>query len=633
MSNILNHNRLPFKCKLSYKDYWDFHLHIGREYGSVLPGLQTECLSAFIDTTNDECVTDEGLVSMSDYTYSGCKSKGVELKNFGLTGMDNGRITFEGEEDFQEKFKHTTLDIDEGDCKLKVYPVSGNMHCKEYGVLYPAPDDCGDVAKLYGGFFQGFFRTGDGCDYSILPSDIGNGLSLEFELKRQDFEEYHEEDTLNGENPENKGIFFYVGTRAENKWVRYYGDLCDEESEPDETNMETSDGTPLDKPTSNPIVSNNKFLTYTRTCGGHTVLDDKEGESEPTVTIDADNTILPDNPFLIYSRACGGTTVLNDEKYMKEHAERYNIYHDLWKNAIAFQITDDGKVGYKYLVKDCESEDAECSYKIDSNFSKPGNIPYGKWVNIHVRILPSGTDNMRLLFYVDGRLVLYSRELPKLNLRELADSSDKQEGVPFNISLGGGTQGLVESVYEDRHSHEDCGTTPYSPLAKEFGGSFIGYFKSFKFYACSLNYNQINMNVNTQTGTCPAKTYCGALIFNEKPSKLPITQQGAHIRLLNEYKSDTTEMEIRLLPNIRKRYMRLVVAVPKEADMSLDAVYDRMHNMPLEVALGGIQITDMFSHETMRLDEDGELYDVWYYTYATRPNYNNIITIFLESNE
>lgn len=632
MSNILNHNRLTFKCKLSYKDYWDFHLHLGREYGSVLPGMQTGCLSAFIDTGIDECVTESGLESLNEYHYEKCRSKGVELSNFGLTGVDNGRVVFDREtvtdEDFNRIFKLTKLTLDAGDCKFKVYPVSGNLGRFSYGNEY-VDDGCGRVAKLYGGFFQGFFRTGDGCDYSVLPSDIGDGLSLEFELCRKDLREYDEETTLNGANPENKGIFFYWGTRAENKWVRYYGGECDEEKEPDETELETSEGTPLDKPTLNPIETDNKFLTYTRTCGGHTVLDDKEGESYPTIKIDAENTVLPDNPFLIYSRTCGGTTVLNDDKYFKEHAERYNIYNDLWKNAFAFQVTDDGKVGYKYLVKDCDVENSNCSYNILSEFSNPDNVPYGEWVNIHVRILPCGTENMRLLFYVDGRLVLYSKKLPKLNLRELYDSSDKQEGVPFNISLGGGTQGLAETVYEDWRTYKQ---TPLYPLQKEFGGSFIGFFKSFKFYSCSLNYNQINMNVNKKKKECnDAKIYCGALVFDTKPSKTPVTEQGELIKLLNEYPQNTLHMDIRLLPDVKRKYFRLIVAVPQNTLLNLKSAVDGMTGLPSET-FNGEEITEQFNRVTMELEEGGEIYDVWYYTYATQPKYKNMISIDLENN-
>ena len=320
---------------------------------------------------------------------------------------------------------------------------------------------------------------------------------------------------------------------------------------------------------------------------------------------------------------------MNDDEYFKEHAERYNIYNDLWRNALAFQVTDDGRVGYKYLVKDCDAENPGCSYKILSEWSNPDNVPYGEWVNIHVRILPCGTDNMRLMFYVDGRLVLYSKEMPKLKLRELYDSSDKQEGVPFNISLGGGTQGLAETVYEDWRTYEG---TPLYPLQKEFGGSFIGLFKSFKFYSCTLNYNQLNMNVNKQKKTCDdAKTYCGALVFDTKPSKTPVTGQGELIQLLNEYAQNTVKMEIRLLPDVRRNYFRLIVAVPKNAALDLKSAVDGMAGLPTET-FNGEDITGQFNHVDMALKEDGVMYDVWYYTYATRPKYKNLINIELKNN-
>ena len=66
----------------------------------------------------------------------------------------------------------------------------------------------------------------------------------------------------------------------------------------------------------------------------------------------------------------------------------------------------------------------------------------------------------------------------------------KQEGVPFNISLGGGTQGLCDVVYYD------FGHTPTDilPLEKNFAGSFIGYIKSFKFYDCLLTFSEIQQN-------------------------------------------------------------------------------------------------------------------------------------------
>ena len=76
--------------------------------------------------------------------------------------------------------------------------------------------------------------------------------------------------------------------------------------------------------------------------------------------------------------------------------------------------------------------------------------------------------------------------------RILDDLEEKQEGVPFNISLGGGTQGLAEVVYLNYLRLPEY----ILPLEKEFGGSFIGWIKSFKFYTCPLNYYEIRQNYN-----------------------------------------------------------------------------------------------------------------------------------------
>jgi hypothetical protein len=80
--------------------------------------------------------------------------------------------------------------------------------------------------------------------------------------------------------------------------------------------------------------------------------------------------------------------------------------------------------------------------------------------------------------------------MPKLNLRELDDVYEKQETIPFNISLGGGTQGLCDVILPNYM------IKPYRvyPLEKHFAGTFIGYFKSFKFYTCDIESQQIRNN-------------------------------------------------------------------------------------------------------------------------------------------
>ena len=102
----------------------------------------------------------------------------------------------------------------------------------------------------------------------------------------------------------------------------------------------------------------------------------------------------------------------------------------------------------------------------------------------------NASEKMKIYVYVNGKLVLVSRELPMLNLKLLNDLPQKQEGVPFNMSLGGGTQGLAEVVYLNFLKLPEY----VLPLEKEFGGSFIGYIKTFRFYTCPLNYTEIYGN-------------------------------------------------------------------------------------------------------------------------------------------
>ena len=97
---------------------------------------------------------------------------------------------------------------------------------------------------------------------------------------------------------------------------------------------------------------------------------------------------------------------------------------------------------------------------------------------------------MKLSFYVNGKLKMITKEIPILELRELNDLYSKQEGVPYNISVGGGTQGLCDVIYP---LYRDNPFIIY-PLEKYFAGSFIGDIKSFRFYSCLLNRNEIENN-------------------------------------------------------------------------------------------------------------------------------------------
>ena len=187
------------------------------------------------------------------------------------------------------------------------------------------------------------------------------------------------------------------------------------------------------------------------------------------------------NLFEYLNRTPTGYTANDIDELTSGYTDTYdnkNLYKDIYENALAFKINDDGSIGYRYLVKDC-SGDTEGHFSILEGNSMPNIIKGSEWLKINVKIKASN-NWMKLYFYVNGKLKYITKELPKLNLHELNELEEKQEGVPFNISLGGGTQGLLETVMPDYMSEP----TKEFTLEKYFAGSFIGDLKSFKFYIC-----------------------------------------------------------------------------------------------------------------------------------------------------
>lgn len=666
MGNILNHNRDIFNVFLNKQDYWDFHLSLKQGYSDVNESLTTDCLVAYIDTTDSDCVWFDSLFSKSDYKWSDSINDGIKLDNIGYTGVDNGLIHYEKDkinnETFYNLFTKSTFETEKDDLRLKLNKIYGNNQIYDY-VNEITDEDGLQVMKLNGGFYQGFFKL-DGHKYQILPTNLGNGWNLEFTLKKDEFDKdgIH---TLNDVYPSNKGIFFYIGTRAENKWwLKYKTDIvfdkspfvndsdymdgeyitntclnseysiplpsvyddgeyfaddyvnddnpcCGEiggettvdtlvngnselifrqpeylstynenalwrttdrgiwlENEQDtvgrngvyrhsknekrvkcnncteyfmgdyvddeyykgavgdiwnqyvtdeyiqkemyidvDENLLTKDGFEIRQPNVVEFKTNNKFLIYDRTKDGFDINTWNDEDEMVLYDIKIPKT---ENYFLLFNRTKDGYTTDTIQKLLDEENKKYNVLKDLYRNALCFQITDDGKIGYKYLVKNCDDIKNE-NYMIESEFSDENVVSMKKWHVVNVKIVPlqtvgtnfSGrcefnTDvsrKMKICIYVDGKLKLISKELPMFNFKRLDDLSGKQEGVPYNISIGGGTQGLCDMITLNYREPPQFSL----PLEKEFGGSFIGFIKSFKFYDCPLNYSQIFNNFNFES--------------------------------------------------------------------------------------------------------------------------------------
>ena len=234
------------------------------------------------------------------------------------------------------------------------------------------------------------------------------------------------------------------------------------------------------------FYTDNKFLLFDRTPSGFTVRDWVEGTK---MMYFGKKNKFKDNLFILMNRTPTGYTV-NDIDQLRDAANNQydSLYNDIYNNAFALRITDDGEIGYRYLVLDCESEN-DGKYTIEEGYSFPGVIKECEWQTVHIKI-KNTFGKIKLYFYVDGKLVYVTKSLPGFNFHELNDLYEKQEGVPFNISLGGGTQGLAETILQNYMLNP----TRVYPLEENFAGTFIGYMKSFKFYNCGMEYMDILNN-------------------------------------------------------------------------------------------------------------------------------------------
>lgn len=566
-------------------EYWDMCLDREDMSGvSYENGMSERCLISHIDSDNPDCILFDSLYGNRKYYWNDRNINPYTLYNIGFTGVDNGLVSYDrtkvSNREFLKLFMESELNIDETYDTLKLTRVTG--HTMQYDYPMSVVHEEGMyLIKLNGGFYQGFFKDGDCKGYQILPHRLDSSWSLEFTLKRHEHETESAK-TLNDTYPENKGMFFYIGTRAENKWWKEYdrsdrykdyercdlyyfssdyvddgyeaenghllnmdyvvedyiepyfeqeymdycecyqhtnckcveemsyfaseyfkddtledcncdlyynGDYMDDIVIDENMTIRTRNGFSFYNKDCREIWTDNKFLLFNRTCSGTTVSDWDGDDSEFLIV---DETFYTDeNMFLVFNRTCTGTTASTISHYEAMHVKegKYNVFNDIHQNALGLRITDNGAVGYRYIVNDCESD-----YKMVEEYSYDDVFPYDKWSTVHVKIEPLGAwdkrGKMKLYFYVNGKLKLISNELPMLYLRDLKDLHEKQEGVPYNISLGGGTQGLAETIglnYFKVPEHK-------LPLEKHFAGTFIGYIKTFRFYECPLNFQEINSN-------------------------------------------------------------------------------------------------------------------------------------------
>lgn len=539
---------------LVYNEYWDFNLITDR-LGDYIPyatnckdacnyDIVTDGLVAWFDINqSDTTINGSSLTSLIQWSGTTIiPLTGFTLNDWGLTGVDNGRT---------DCLSGKTLVITSTDTKLVLYPVTGftitynfsgctsgsssgcTSGCTIGPGLYVYPwtfhsgtttvEGCpvGNTICLDGGFYQGFFKldtdrpapisepyvncgktgytltyTSGDTKWQVMPTDLKSGWSMETWVKWDNTfcVTGSTGTTLNDVYPNNSNFFFYIGTRAENKfWNNFSG----------ETGLKTSKGIPLsltetliyDENVVEPNSGQSWFTKSSRLgcgCSCHSTCTTDE-YVDPSIITGGQNWFNINSRGIGCCHQCSGnteTTVVTGTSY--------SYCDQLSENALGFRITDDGRIGYRKMTVtgDCYNNKYRITGTVmEEGYSEPNIIPTGdSWNHIVVTYTPGGSKNTlpagTLKFWVNGLVKYRVENFIGLQLRALNEWSDKQIGVPFNMSWGGGTQGLAESQTFGGPDYNDRNML----LQTNFAGSFEGELSQLRFYDKTLDVLEIRNN-------------------------------------------------------------------------------------------------------------------------------------------
>tara|TARA_R110000824_G_scaffold2422_1_gene11331 strand:- start:1910 stop:3418 length:1509 start_codon:yes stop_codon:yes gene_type:complete len=488
------------KAEISNEGYWDLTLS-SDETDCNFETLYTDNIisgQTYFDFSNTSSFDTpySGVCSLTSWdtqSLSGCSegftgsiTSGFTICDIGLCGVDNG---------FVPNLSGETLTFVSGDTQLCLTRVTGSTY------TYPMSAITGTAVGTYmdfcGGFFQGFWAL-DGYPFKLLPKRYNYGWTVEAFVKLSGDCSAYPATTLNDTYPNNKGLFFFMGTRAENKWCDNFSGV---------TGLSTCTGIPL---------------SATSICSVW---------EEPT-----------QNPFICYGKCGGGidiscsddcTEAMSGDCRPAYCAEYITCNHpaDLQDNAFALRITDDGRLGYRAATFSgaCQTDtttgatSGQSIYVTGVTFNEyyatGTTVSANTWTHVAVSyipynvlqhdcvdtIYPDPDRDGRLVFYVNGRRAGIQENVREQVFRALRENKDKQEGVPFNMSVGGGTQGLAESR---TFNGPDPGVADLA-MERNFGGSFVGGISKLRFHIEALDTVQIRHNFELQ------RTIYGIPSFNK----------------------------------------------------------------------------------------------------------------------
>ena len=523
-----------FKTELEYGSYYDFFLTkdcrpFVRDYDYFK--------LFYIDVTKDLCST-VGVKQGQD----------ILLQNISLTGYDNFFIPPVSKLQFvwnttANTWAETTVNwlntpavVNFGGNVIKVKPdvidteteyvvTSGDTLCLHSVSGYTSNLKY-DISpklnynQLFGGFYQGFFKL-FGYPVEFMPTRMRKGwttnMMLHFPITGNTTG-VTSGTTLN-DVFDNEGFIYYIGTRAENK----YSELTNVEVTrlKNEYNFTFTDTDNLYTKTGVYLLNGQPYAGYYYTKDGIAYA----GRNSTDINII--NNYIYDSVFNIDGVVIPGGnmtgTITGTTKLTY-----FNGYKDIIDNSFGVRVLPDGRIGYRtiYSTDPCYTGATQEVSGITNNsfidFSNDcDDFTIGKIITKYFTIEESYTRepvinvndtkfllvsvtferdfsyegtcllkygqyrNGTLSISLNGFTVYRNRKFKEFIPHELDAEAKYQEAVPFNISFGGGTQGLYDAVYLDLNKEIE-GT-----IEKFFAGTFNGGVSFIEMYSIPLYVTEI----------------------------------------------------------------------------------------------------------------------------------------------
>jgi hypothetical protein len=351
-----------------------------------------------------------GLTAVSLTKWTDAVSDNIDLIDFGLTAFDNGRtnimwsgITLTPNDTLFTMYKigyNSVLNPTTGQTSgltatTHFLPITG---ITASGIT----NTSGNYFNLNGGYLQGFFKL-HGYDYTLFPPRCNTGITIE---------------TILNIYPNSQGIFYMMGARAEDKYNPYFS------------------GETITGRTYVSTVSRQVDMFEMTVLSGVTTTDDNYLNAIQGKEV---NKIAFRNPE-------------NDKRTDYSEAPQVD---NIRSNAIAFEITPDKRLGYKYIndggliIKNSSSKIfTHTGFTIITITFTPDNFITGENA-LECVAQRIGT----LVFYVNGRAFWTINNFPEPFFHEFKNDKEKQLGAPYSISWGGGSFGLEHSWHYDYQTY------------------------------------------------------------------------------------------------------------------------------------------------------------------------------------